>query len=133
LLGASGGDGALRTGLDNRSRLASFYARQNTEGHCGTAEGKDKRKEYSTRHGFEFLSGLGPIGEAMSIGASQCHIDGSLGLIDSPYLTKLVREIVQVVAIVVRVARCKRAHHRKQSLEIGDRSAVVPVQGANEG
>src|SRR5262249_40370071 len=113
LFAASGGDGALRTGLDNGSRLASFYSRRNAECRCGTAEGKDERKEYSTPHGFEFLSCLGPIGEAMSIGASQNHNDGGPGFIDSSYLAKLVSEIVQVVAIVIRVARRKRAHHRK--------------------
>ena len=49
------------------------------------------------------------------------------------HLAKLIREVVQVVAIVFGIARRKRAHHRKQSLEIGKRALMVTFERSDQG
>src|SRR5262249_15378619 len=85
--------------------------------HC-PADSKHHWKKRPPSFGLELLSGLGPIAKPVRIRASQSNVDGGLGLLDSPHLAKFISKVVQVIAIVFGVTRCKRAHYRKHSLKI---------------
>jgi len=68
----------------------------------------------------------------MSICAPEGDRDRCPGLFDSPHVAKFIREVVQVIPVVIRVARSKIAHHWKETLEVCDRSLVVTIEGPTE-
>jgi hypothetical protein len=68
----------------------------------------------------------------MSICAPEGDSDRCLGLVNSAHLAKLIGQVVEVVPIVIWVTRCERAHHRKELLEVDNRSLVVTIEGPAE-